>query len=336
MLVSPGVADDSPIDRLQQRSADLRWRKAKDEWLPVDEQENTPNQSTTQAAPEATLPSTNSDSIFVNPFSDFESSLEMPVPLFDPKPTSISSSSTAKTEESEAPKVSHARPFPGLGIDNMPEPVRRKLVPDPYEASIDGNLNLKSMEILTAPSPETKPLTGIRVAQASDLPPAPDASATPTSIPQLRNIKDIKPFSSYVPVLDRPTLSAKTNADSHPNYLELPESGSLEYIGTPTNFHWMAANVSHNPLYFEDVNLERYGYSYPSLVQPFVSIGKFGLQVAGLPYQIALNPVDCEEYSLGYYRPGDCPPALRYRIPFNKKAAATAAATYTGLIFLFP
>lgn len=113
-----------------------------------------------------------------------------------------------------------------------------------------------------------------------------------------------------------------------------PSQTERQFI--PTQFTWQASNVYHNPLYFEDVALERYGHSHHPLVQPLVSAGKFGVQFVGLPYKMAIDPVWDEEYVLGWYRPGELAPYLFYQVPWNWKAAATAAGTYTGLIFLFP
>jgi hypothetical protein len=101
------------------------------------------------------------------------------------------------------------------------------------------------------------------------------------------------------------------------------------------NYMWCASNLYHNPLYFEDVPLERYGHvKCNEYVQPFVSVGKFGVQLIGLPYQMALdNPHDCR-YALGYYRPGDCAPRLHYKVPLNARAAAASAPVYAGAVFL--
>jgi hypothetical protein len=101
------------------------------------------------------------------------------------------------------------------------------------------------------------------------------------------------------------------------------------------NDMWCASNLYHNPLYFEDVQLERYGHvKCNEFVQPFVSVGKFGAQLVGLPYQMALdNPHDCR-YALGYYRPGECAPRLHYRVPLNARAAIVSAPIYTGAVFL--
>lgn len=101
-------------------------------------------------------------------------------------------------------------------------------------------------------------------------------------------------------------------------------------------FAWEASNVHYNPLYFEDVALERYGHTYPCLVQPFASVGHFGVQLLGLPYQMSIDPACKHIYPLGYYRPGECAPKLLYQVPWNTKAALTQTAVTSGLFFLIP
>lgn len=99
---------------------------------------------------------------------------------------------------------------------------------------------------------------------------------------------------------------------------------------------WEASNFYHYPLYFEDVQLERYGHTYPHLLQPFVSGAKFSAQLLGLPYSMTIDPLCKHMYTLGYYQPGDCAPYLHYQIPFNAHAAAVTGAFYTGMFFLIP
>ena len=101
-------------------------------------------------------------------------------------------------------------------------------------------------------------------------------------------------------------------------------------------FQWEASNFSYNPLYFEDPALERYGHTYHEAVQPFVSAARFGVQLVGLPYQMAIDPIHKEIYPLGWYRPGECAPQLLYQIPWNTSAAIAEGAVVTGLIFLIP
>jgi hypothetical protein len=99
---------------------------------------------------------------------------------------------------------------------------------------------------------------------------------------------------------------------------------------------WVASDVWYNPLYFEDVQLERYGHAYPPLIQPVVSMGRMGVQLLALPYAMTLEPISSRVYPLGYYRPGDFAPYFIYQIPLNAEAAINEAAVVTGLFFLIP
>ena len=99
---------------------------------------------------------------------------------------------------------------------------------------------------------------------------------------------------------------------------------------------WAPTNLYHYPLYFEDPSLERYGHAYHPIVQPFASYGRFATQLVGLPYQMALHPVNSKQYTLGYYRPGECAPKKHYQIPFNEEATIVEVATIIGFILIFP
>jgi hypothetical protein len=161
---------------------------------------------------------------------------------------------------------------------------------------------------------------------------------------RLRPISEINPSFDYDPMAKYP---CEHLCPRDPRFCpadtqdECPVEEDLALL-TPADRHfahmrymWCASNLYHNPLYFEDVQLERYGQvKCNEFVQPFVSLGKFGVQLVGLPYQMALdNPHDCR-YALGYYRPGDCAPRLHYRVPLNARAAAASAPVYAGAVFL--
>jgi hypothetical protein len=98
---------------------------------------------------------------------------------------------------------------------------------------------------------------------------------------------------------------------------------------------WEPTNLYHNPIYFEDVPLERYGHTRHFLIQPLFSVPKFALQLFGLPYQMSLYPMCDRQYSLGYYRPGECVPYKCYQIPLNAKAAVVETGVISGAYFLF-
>jgi hypothetical protein len=99
---------------------------------------------------------------------------------------------------------------------------------------------------------------------------------------------------------------------------------------------WAVPSSKYYPLYFQDPALERYGHTYPALVQPVASSARVAAQLVMLPYQMAIRPPWQLESPLGWYRPGEVAPKLHYQIPWNTKAAVVEAATVTGLIFLIP
>ena len=65
-----------------------------------------------------------------------------------------------------------------------------------------------------------------------------------------------------------------------------------------TSFYWNASQLNHQPLYFEDVNLERHGFSY-GIWQPAVSGAKFFATLPALPYLMTAQPQHTMQYSLG-------------------------------------
>ena len=104
-------------------------------------------------------------------------------------------------------------------------------------------------------------------------------------------------------------------------------------IGRPwceTVYHWAATGFCHQPLYFEEINLERHGYRC-SAIQPVLSGASFFGNVAMMPYNLGAEPVcDCI-YTLGHYRPGDCVPYQHHRKPLSLKGAVyQGAALWTG------
>jgi hypothetical protein len=101
-------------------------------------------------------------------------------------------------------------------------------------------------------------------------------------------------------------------------------------------YQWDATCLCHRPLYFEEVNLERYGYGCGCCLQPLASAAHFFGTVPALPYCMAAEcPHECV-YTLGHYRPGSCPPWRRHWPPTDPLAAAAEGGVWTGLIFLIP
>ena len=173
-----------------------------------------------------------------------------------------------------------------------------------------------------------------------------------TSPMQLKRISDILPFYDYKPasaiegevcwdLCPRPDgMPCKPdkagNMPECPSEFRLSDAAYSNRMYSDCLYQWRASDQWFNPLYFEDPGLERYGHAHHELVQPFVSVARFGVQLVGLPYQMTIDPVCKKMYNLGYYRAGECAPKKYYRIPWNTHAAVSEAAVWTGLVFIFP
>jgi hypothetical protein len=169
---------------------------------------------------------------------------------------------------------------------------------------------------------------------------------------ELRKIGEILPYFDYEPDpnVDDPCLYLCPRPDglpckqygpgefvpACPEEVSLGDEPFSPRILPPSVFAWTASNIHYNPLYFQDVQLERYGHTYGNCIQPFVSVGRFGVQLLALPYQMTLDPPCKEMYPLGYYRPGEPAPKLCYQVPFNAKAAVVTGAFYSGLAVILP
>ena len=104
----------------------------------------------------------------------------------------------------------------------------------------------------------------------------------------------------------------------------------------PQMVHWHASSVCHKTLFFEDVNLERYGHSAGPVMQPLRSTAHFFVSLLSVPYQAGIHPPNECHYALGYYRPGNCAPWLRDPIPISLNGALYQASVITGGAFILP
>jgi hypothetical protein len=121
-----------------------------------------------------------------------------------------------------------------------------------------------------------------------------------------------------------------------PQECRLEQVAFVERSWTPMTMTWKASNLCHNPLYFEDVNLERYGHTHGPVLEPLVQTAHFFGNIAVLPYKMGVHgPTECQ-YALGYYRPGNCAPWIKPPVPLSVRGAYVQAATMTGLFWLIP
>jgi len=126
------------------------------------------------------------------------------------------------------------------------------------------------------------------------------------------------------------------------SWWELPTDATAEnakFAGrhwTPLTMTWVASALCHKPLYFEDVQLERYGHSAKPVRQAALSGVHFFGSIFLLPYNIGMNPPTECQYALGYYRPGSCAPWLVPAFPWSGRGARMQAGALSGAILWYP
>ncbi len=116
----------------------------------------------------------------------------------------------------------------------------------------------------------------------------------------------------------------------------LPQATFQPRQWTRTAVTWKASELCHKPLYFEDVNLERYGHTHGPLLEPVVSSAHFFANIAVLPYKMGVHlPHECQ-YALGYYRPGNCAPWIKPPVPLSVRGALFQGAAMAGVYGIIP
>ncbi len=100
-------------------------------------------------------------------------------------------------------------------------------------------------------------------------------------------------------------------------------------------YEWEATALCFQPIYIEDVNLERYGYSHGYL-QPFVSAVHFFGTIPLLPYKMGMHPESECIYALGYYRPGTPAPYQTSRLGWSWRGAICEAGAIGAFIAWLP
>ncbi len=105
---------------------------------------------------------------------------------------------------------------------------------------------------------------------------------------------------------------------------------------TMSTFTWTASALCHKPLYFQEVQLERYGHSAGPMKQAALSGAHFFGNILFLPYHMGVTPPTECKYSLGYYRPGSCAPWLLPAVPLSARGARWQLAALVGGLVIFP
>lgn len=106
---------------------------------------------------------------------------------------------------------------------------------------------------------------------------------------------------------------------------------------TPLSYSWEAPQLKYNPLYFEDVQLERYGNEV-CILQPFLSGARFYATLPTLPYQMMSegNSLCHTVYDLGHDRPGNCVPYALQVPEFSWTGSLASGGWAYALIVILP
>lgn len=131
---------------------------------------------------------------------------------------------------------------------------------------------------------------------------APGASTTDKLFRPITAVNiDILPGAGKRPT-DRAGDLANYNTRDWSNF----EPVSLAYL-------WEAPDIRYQPLYFEDIALERYGQTCNPVRQVAQSATHFGVSFLTLPYHLMIDPSWNCDTNYGYCRPGSDTPFVLQR-----------------------
>ncbi len=100
---------------------------------------------------------------------------------------------------------------------------------------------------------------------------------------------------------------------------------------------WKASNLCHKPLYFEEVNLERYGHTAGPIFQPVFPVLTFFREYRRVAVQDGRTRSErMPIHAWLLYRPGDCAPWIVPPVPISLRGGLYQAAAVTGAFWLIP
>jgi len=171
---------------------------------------------------------------------------------------------------------------------------------------------------------------GIAQEQPTPAQPPPNAERLPAAGP---NELEFREFSAITTDITKPPGTLPVDYSDQLFQETHPDEPSPVLIAA---YYWDAPEIWYHPLYFDDVQLERYGQTRCPTLQPVFSAAHFFGTIPILPYKMGLDSPHGYVTNLGYYRPGSPTPCIGRRLPWEYDAAAYEAGTVLGLIFLLP
>ncbi len=138
------------------------------------------------------------------------------------------------------------------------------------------------------------------VAQSAAEVPAPEVVSSKAEPKKLNVATLVGPMESAPELFSKMRLMSSYDENATHESAQLSEQVPAAY-----SFCWAAPNFYHQPLYFEQAYLERFGAGRHRAIQPFSSGLAFYSRFPLLPVMLLKEPLYSREYTLGYRRPGD-------------------------------
>ncbi len=246
--------------------------------------------------------------------------LEEPAELQEVSPADFPPPQAQPVQENKLPRLPELNELQEFAPFEQPAEVKLQPVPQP-----------KTAQPKLVPAPAPAPLLYSSISQPAEV--------GLESRELVRSLSDISPFYNYDSPRQREAVLNNNMPESQQNLvpkdIPFPDQELKQRLSPDRLFSWEASNLFHNPLYFEDAPLERYGHPHGHL-QPLFSLTRMSVQLVGLPYQTVIDSPHTKRYTLGWYRPGEPAPHLHYQIPLNIEAAAAQGLAVTGAAFLVP
>ena len=234
---------------------------------------------------------------------------------------------------------------PGDEVEEAPEKADFKNASNSSDSGIlfTRAIAATTVEENTANDPELATYGDTILAQANHPPTATNAAVRPQ---ETDYEKDCQLSREYL--LDRKLSGITLNIAVHGKPGEdFPVSCDLETEPLPLNhyrlgeqellnFTWTASGLCHKPLYFEEVQAERYGHTIGLLNQPFLSAAHFFCNAAVLPYKIGMRPPQECVYPLGRYRVGSYAPRYIPAMPISIRGGLLQAGGVLAAVFVLP
>jgi hypothetical protein len=114
--------------------------------------------------------------------------------------------------------------------------------------------------------------------------------------------------------IDPRDKAEKVPADRAESLIERYARDWSRFDAVPKDYCWVAPNLRYQPLYFEDVALERYRQRFINdYWQTAASGTHFFTSLLLLPLHLRQDPIYSCDYPLGWCRPGTCPDRIYQR-----------------------